>query len=383
MNSTDSAGSALVSSSAALDRLVGRMRGCRRIALDTEFMQGDRYRPALALIQVALEDESVHLIDPVAVPELPGLGRILASDRIVKVLHDPIQDLGLLYRTTGQVFKNVFDTRLAGQLLSLGNAASLSDYVLWLTGSPIEKGPQRSNWLARPLSESQLHYARNDVVFLLRMHRRMTEHARKIERLRWLEEDMRRFDDPGTYQIGDPVAQMLQSDGARTLSPRNRAVLVQITQWREEMAEKLDIPTRHLLTPRQLLHLARKVPKTPWAVRSICPEVSPFGRHIADRVKAGLSSPDRSDAAMPPRTRPLTRYQRQCYRRLRDAVDARAEQLDIPAMHLARKSDLEALARQARDADPLCLRGWRLEVIGSDLLQVRDDFAARRRAPGG
>ncbi|MDE2732019.1 MAG: HRDC domain-containing protein [Bacteroidota bacterium] len=382
MNSTDFAGSELISSAAALDELVIRMRGSSRIALDTEFMQGDRYRPTLALIQVALEDGSVHLIDPLAVPELSGLGRILASDRIVKVLHDPIQDLGLLHQTTGKVFRNIFDTRLAGQLLSLGEAASLSDYVRWLTGSPVEKGPQRSNWLARPLSKSQLHYARSDVIFLLRMHRRMIAYARETGRLKWLEEDMRRFDDPSTYRIADPVTQMMQSNRARDLKPRNRAVLVQLTKWREEMAEKLDVPTRHLLTPGQLLYLAQKAPRTPWAVRSICPEVSVFSRHIADRVKTGLSMSDPPDVKIPPKRRFLTRYQRLCYRQLRDAVAARAEQLDIPAMHLARKSDLVALARQMPDANPLCLRGWRLEAIGRDLQQISGGFIPRQRAPG-
>ena len=375
--------SELVSSTEALRALVNQMSQCRRIALDTEFMQGEFYKPILALIQVALEDGSVHLIDPLALKDLSLLAPIWADEKIVKVLHDPIQDLALLHRDTQQTFTNVFDTRLAGQLLSLGQQASLSDYVQWLTGESLDKGPRRSDWLARPLSKSQLYYASNDVIYLLEMHQRMIEHAQKIGRHDWVIEDMRRFDDPASYALfGDPVAQMLKMDDARALKPRKRAVLVQITRWREEMAEMLDIPTRHLLTPGQMLHLAKKMPTTRWAVRSICPEVSPFARHIADQVKAGLAQSGHSHPALPPRRRRLTKHQRKCRRLLRDAVELKAEELDIPVMHLARKSDLDALAGQANVADLDCLSGWRADVIGHDLQQIRRDFYQQRAESG-
>lgn len=371
----DSVPGELVSSRAALHDLVHRMSQCKRIALDTEFMQGEVYKPVLALIQVALEDQSVHLIDPVALSDLRTLGDILSDKDIVKVLHSPAQDLGLLHETTNAAFKNVFDTRLAGQLLSLGKRASLSEYVSWLTGEALDKGPQRSDWLQRPLARSQIQYACNDVIHLLPMHERMLQRAQDIGRHAWIEEDMRRYDDSVSYDAGvDPVKRAFKVAGVRALGPRHRSVLAEIALWREEMAQQLDIPARHLLTRNQMLHIARKVPKTPAAARAVIPEAMPFARYIADRVRAGLERSDSWQEYLPPPRPRLTRVQKQCYRLLRTHVRSIAEELDIPAMHLARKPDLEQLARQAEDRDAPFLHGWRRDVIGRDLLQITRDF---------
>ena len=371
----DSAPAELVSNGAALRVLVHRMSQCKRIALDTEFMQGEVYKPVLALVQVALEDRSVHLIDPVALTNLQSLGEILSDENILKVLHSPSQDLGLLHVVTSAAVKNVFDTRLAGQLLSLGKRASLSEYVSWLTGEVLDKGPQRSDWLQRPLARSQIHYACNDVIHLLPMHERMLQRAQDMGRHEWIAEDMRRYDDPVSYDAEvDPVKRAFKVAGVRALGPRHRSVLAAIALWREEMAEKLDIPSRHLLTRNQMLHIARKVPKTPAAARAVIPEAMPFARYIADRVRAGLVHTESWQEYLPPRRPRLTKFQKQCFRLLRDAVRSKADELNIPAMHLARKPELEQLARQAEDLDAPFLRGWRVDVIGRDLQRITRDF---------
>ena len=218
---------ALINTEDALDALVLRMRDSQRIGLDTEFVQGIVYKPALALIQVALEDGTIHLIDPVNLTNLHLLGDIWADSRIIKILHDPLQDLNFLRAAAGASFKNVFDTRLAGQLLSVGENASLSAYVEWLTGEAVDKGPRQSNWLLRPLSRSQMFYACNDVVYLLRMHTRMVKLARDMGRSQWIVEDMEQYDDPATYDLGgDPVLRVFKQDAVRALRPRNRAIMV-------------------------------------------------------------------------------------------------------------------------------------------------------------
>ena len=103
----------------SLRSFVERLRGCDRIALDTEFVGEDSFVPRLELIQVAAGDLSAAIDFP-AVGSLDDFGVLLADPAIEKVVHAGRQDLELFYAHTGHVPMPIFDTQVAAAMVGYG-----------------------------------------------------------------------------------------------------------------------------------------------------------------------------------------------------------------------------------------------------------------------
>ncbi len=85
---------------------------------------------------------------------------------MVKVLHACSEDLEVLLRLTGKLPQPLFDTQLAAGYLNLGFSMGYSRLVQEVLGIELPKGETRSDWLQRPLSETQVSYAAEDAVHL-------------------------------------------------------------------------------------------------------------------------------------------------------------------------------------------------------------------------
>ncbi len=132
------------------------------IALDTEFLRVDTFHPIAGLIQVC-DDTGVYLIDPIEITDLLLLKPLLLSETI-KVMHSLSEDVVLFQRISDCIPENIFDTQVACALLGQGISLSYQNFIERYLGLVIDKGETRSDWTKRPLSDSQLEYARFVVV---------------------------------------------------------------------------------------------------------------------------------------------------------------------------------------------------------------------------
>src|SRR4030095_6029530 len=93
-------------------------------------------------------------------------GVLLEDPGVEIVFHDADYDLRLLHQDYGWHTRNIFDTRVAAQLLGIrafGLAALLERYF----GVKLDKKHQRADWSMRPLTTSMLEYAAQDTEYLL------------------------------------------------------------------------------------------------------------------------------------------------------------------------------------------------------------------------
>ena len=117
--------------------------------MDTEAASFHRYRDRVYLLQTSSRSETA-VVDPLAVG-LAQFADLLADPAIEIVFHDADYDLRLLDREYGLRTTNIFDTRIAAQLLNepgVGLAALLEKYL----GVRLDKRFQRADWSTRPLS---------------------------------------------------------------------------------------------------------------------------------------------------------------------------------------------------------------------------------------
>ncbi|SVC28868.1 uncharacterized protein METZ01_LOCUS281722, partial [marine metagenome] len=157
----------------------------KRIAVDTEFHREKTYFPKVAMVQVAWTDGLV-LIDPLEV-DLRPMARLLESEVLV-VMHAAGQDLEVFDRACETVPVNLFDTQLAAGFIGLSSPslALLHEREL---GLRLPKGDRLTDWLVRPLTDSQLNYAASDVAHLLEIHDRLVRRLTDDGRLAWAEQE--------------------------------------------------------------------------------------------------------------------------------------------------------------------------------------------------
>ena len=119
----------------------------------------------LALLQIN-DGEEIYLIDTIAINNLKDECSFLYSDSVVKIFHSCKEDIEAIYSWTGKLLVNIFDTQIAEALLGGEYSLGYQGLVEKKLGIKVDKGETRSNWLRRPLSESQLNYAASDVLYL-------------------------------------------------------------------------------------------------------------------------------------------------------------------------------------------------------------------------
>jgi ribonuclease D len=366
----------LIQTAAGLEDLAQRLRLEPVLAVDTEAASFHRYEDRIYLLQVSSRSETA-VVDPLAVGTLEPLADILADPAIEIVFHDADYDLRLLDREYGFHPNNIFDTRIAAQLLNepgVGLAALLEKHL----GIRLDKRFQRADWSARPLSPAMLDYAAADTRHLSELRDILREQLRARDRLQWAEEEFGlltqiRFTPAAATEPG-----YLRLKGAKALRGRELAVLRELWEWREGTAQRADRATFRILNNEPMLLMAKNPPADVAALKAIPglsgEQVERRGREILAAVGRGLEVPDRDLPRLerPPR-RPADPALEARVERLKAIRNALAKRYDLPPGVLCPNGTLEAVAR----ANPTNLeemsaiselRRWQLRELGDELL---------------
>jgi ribonuclease D len=161
--------SPLLTTADELRRLVDEIHKAGRLALDTEFVWERTYRPELGVVQVATDD-TIAVIDAVAVKDLSPLFPVLQDPAIPVVLHGGGQDLEILAVLMGTPIRGVVDTQVEAAFLGYGLQMGLSVLLERAIKVRIRKDQTYTDWVRRPLKPEQVVYAEQDVAHLLPMH---------------------------------------------------------------------------------------------------------------------------------------------------------------------------------------------------------------------
>ncbi|MFG6205089.1 ribonuclease D [Pseudomonas retamae] len=341
------------------------------VALDTEFMRVDTFYPIAGLLQVG-DGKRAYLIDPLTINAWQPLAALLENPAVLKVLHACSEDLEVLLRLTGSLPAPLFDTQLAAAYLNLGFSMGYSRLVQSVLGIELPKGETRSDWLQRPLSETQISYAAEDAVHLAEVFVELQPRL-STDKFAWVLEDgaelvanLRRETDP--YEV------YREAKLAWKLSRAQLAVLRELCAWREREARARDLPRNRIVREHSLWPLARTQPDNLVAlgkIEDMHPRtVRQDGQFLLDLIKrSGSVGPDQWPPAVP---EPLPIEAAALIKRLRALGQAEAERLDIAPELMLRKKTLEALVKSGFPEGPYqlpeSLRGWRRELMGQKLL---------------
>ncbi|KJV69165.1 ribonuclease D [Candidatus Neoehrlichia procyonis] len=228
------------------------------IAVDTEFMRSYKeYYPKLCLIQIAYSNQKC-IIDALEENlDLSPLNNIFYNKNIIKVFHDCRQDLEALSTRFSQSPSPIFDTQIAAMLCNYyDNAVGYSRLVEQFLGITLNKLLlKRSDWSLRPLSQSKIDYAFDDVVYLYQLYGKVYKSLVSRKRLLWFFEEMQSIE---IHKINyDTIF-----DGIKFFSDiaeKDILIAKYVIEWREKLARSFNVNRNIIMDNQSIFYLIRDI----------------------------------------------------------------------------------------------------------------------------
>ncbi|HEX2602265.1 MAG TPA: ribonuclease D [Gemmatimonadaceae bacterium] len=360
-----------------VDRFLNEISGVTELALDTEGASFHRFLDRIYLLQLSTRERSA-IIDPLPIGSPAQLGKLVENGGVEVVFHDADYDLRLLHQDYGWHVTNIFDTRIAAQLLgikSFGLAALLEQFF----DVKLDKKHQRADWSMRPLTADMLDYAAQDTRYLLQLKDHLQAELEKRGRLHWAREEFTRLE--GTrWEAEEEMEGFLRLKGARDLTRRELAVLREVANWRDTVAAQLDRATFRVTGNEVLFELARRAPRSVSELSAIkgMPKgmIERAGSDIIAAIRRGMEAPEAELPKFPRGQRwNKDRDFDDRVTRLKAVRDEAATRLELDPGVLCSRERLENVARSgAKTLDELRsvpdLRRWQIEEMGAGFLRA-------------
>lgn len=353
-----------------LEDFVARAQSSRALAIDTEFLREKTYYARLCLMQIATDTEEV-VIDPFQVRDIKVLAPLMENQRIVKLFHAASQDIEIIYREVGVLPQPVFDTQIAAALLGHTQQIGYASLVHAECGVQLKKIESFTDWSRRPLSDSQLKYAANDVIYLPELYRKMKESLEKKGRLQWLNEDFAKLSDPKNYEL-DAYDRFRRLKRVSQLSRKQLAAAREVAAWRETEAQRRNIPRKWVITDEQIVESCKREAKNVddlFMVRGLKERLNTQeAREVVGLVAKGLHSPKESwpDLDRGKKNEPNVDVELDLMNAL---VRLRSKENGVAFQTLAPHDELARLARGYKK-DVALLSGWRKALVGDELVRL-------------
>ena len=364
----------LITEDSALAEVCAFARQQSAVALDTEFVRTRTLYPQLGLVQLYAGDE-VALIDPTTIQDFSPFIALLADDRVTKVLHACGEDLEVFQHTFQQLPQPMCDTQVMANFLGFANSPGFATLVQQYFQIEIDKGASRTDWLARPLSDTQLRYAAADVWYLLPLYQQMQAQLAQTEWQSAVKNECEFLLNKRVHSGKDPDTAYFAIPNAWKLNSLELMRLKILAKWRMQEAMKRDLALNFVVRSENLWAVAKYTPKSTSALLELGLSTSEVRIH-GKKLLQLLEQVKRID----PKDYPLMIQRLTGDPRYKTALKALQQKLteitpeNLPQELIASRRSLENLMKwhwlNANKEDlPELLQGWR-QPFGDALLNV-------------
>ena len=252
------------------EQLEAICRNCRvngQFAFDTEFVMEDRFEAELCLIQIA-DGQGVAIIDPFLDLDLDPLWALLHDEQVVTVVHAGQEDLGIFVQRTGRVPRRTYDIQIAAGFAGYDYPLSLQKLARMVLRVGLHKSKTLTDWRRRPLTTAQIHYAAEDVSYLLAIRAKLDKRIAQTDRMEWVQAEFDRFEALSLYRRPEQE-KLTRLKGSGALAGRQLVALRELLAWREDVAQQVDRPLRAVLKDHLLVEIAKHELDSPDEVRAL------------------------------------------------------------------------------------------------------------------
>lgn len=149
------------------------------LAMDSEFMGLNPWRDRLCLLQIydGNDDKLVHMVqfEP-GHYDAPNLKKLLTDTGKEKIFYFARGDMRWIGQWLGVILENVYCLKMASRVArTYTQSHDLEDVLRHAMGIKLSKEQQCTNWGSVELSDEQLKYACNDVLYLHALRDRLED----------------------------------------------------------------------------------------------------------------------------------------------------------------------------------------------------------------
>ncbi len=261
-----------------------RADGC--FAFDTEFIGEVAYLPRTCLIQLASR-ERIGLVDPFAIGDLGPLWRLVGDPSVMTIVHAGASDLSPVRRAIQRAPENIIDVQVAAGFLGMPYPSSLAKLIDRYLQFALPKGHTFTDWDARPLTASQLHYAADDVRYLPLIWELLGGELRERNRLAWAaQETLARLGDPHLF---DAHGHARRASRGYDLTEAQERLLVALCNARDAIAQLENMPHRSTIPDGALLEMVRSRPDSRAAISALRGMPRPIVARHGDLLLAAIA----------------------------------------------------------------------------------------------
>ena len=243
-----------------LEKVANWLQSCQTVAVDTESNSLYVYYEKVCLLQFSSPQDNA-LIDTLAFNDLSPLAPVFASAKIQKVFHAAEYDILCLKRDFAIEFNNIFDTLIASRILGRNNVG-LGALIESEFGIHLEKKYQKANWGIRPISEDMLRYAVHDTDMLIDLKNKLEAELIERELMDLAKEDFERIcKTHAGCSEPEPTNWWRVAGNNHGLDLQQIAMLQELCEWRERLAQKLNVPVFKVIQNNVLLELCQDPPQ--------------------------------------------------------------------------------------------------------------------------
>ena len=154
------------------------------IAVDGEFMGLNVRRDPLCLIQISSGNSDAHIVQfDRKIYNAPNLIKLLNNDNVTKIFHFGRADMAHIKYYLKTETNNILDTKIASKLArSYSDNHSLKTLIKEFINIDISKQFQNSDF-GGDLTQAQLKYCANDVIYLHRIHEELIKILKRENRI--------------------------------------------------------------------------------------------------------------------------------------------------------------------------------------------------------
>ncbi len=362
----------LITESRDLAEFCKRLEGAPYVAVDTEFLREKTYWPKLCLVQVAYDDQAAA-IDPLARDiDLDPLFDLMDDQDVLKVFHSASQDMEVFFSVSGRVPEPIFDTQVAAMVAGYGEQVGYATLASQIVGVTLDKSSQLTDWSLRPLSDRQIEYALGDVTHLCTIYEELDDRLEESGRASWVSEEMAALTDVSSYKPNPREA--YRRVRIRRPSRKALAVLREVVAWREETAQRRNLPRNWVIRDDALVEISTHAPRYVAdlsRVRGMRGNAAKGrdGEALLKAVQRALDMPQDEWPETPPR-RPPIRGHEALVALLQTLLRLRCEDHDVAQKLVATRDELDRIAT-SNDENIRPLQGWRREMFGNDALELK------------
>ncbi|USA54405.1 HRDC domain-containing protein [Acinetobacter sp. C32I] len=351
--------------------LLKQMEQCSVYALDTEFIKVDTLYPKLGVCQINLNGQ-ILLLDGAALDLSNFWPKIFAAQQ--NIFHACGEDIDLIYHYADQKpLNNVFDTQVALAFLGHGLQVSYQNALKTCLNIEIEKDQTRSDWLARPLTQEQMCYAANDVIYLSKLADALKTDLKAKGLYQYVLEDCQNL----TKEIAmeTPLAELYTDIGNYRHSRRELMQLQQLSIWREQITKALNQPRSFILRNSTMIDLVEKNPRNNFQlarIKDIRPHIiREHGKMILDLLKF-LPPEDEWPLRM---AKPIKSNSKEVAPKIDALIESVVLKTGIPKEVLLRKKWMNAIYEHVvfhldEQSLPSYLMGWRYDILTQPLIAL-------------